>query len=265
MDSTDVTSAARKTGDHPLVEKGARIGYAMSGVIHFIIGWIALKLAWGIGGGSSDADTSGALRTVAGSGGGPILLGFAVVGFLMLAVAMAAAAIVGSQGGEASDRIKSAAKAVLYAAFAWSSFAIARGASSNDEAKTDDVTAQVMGMPGGRLLIALVGLVVLGVAGYHVYKGWTKKFLGDLEEHPGDWAVTAGRVGYIAKGCALVVVGLLFLLAAWQADAEEAAGLDGALTTIKDLAFGPYLLTLVALGIASYGVYSFARARYARL
>ena len=265
MDSTDVTSAARKTGDHPLVEKGARVGYAMSGVIHFIIGWIALKLAWGIGGGSNDADTSGALKTVAASGAGPLLLGFAVAGFLMLAVAMAAAAVVGSQGGEASDRIKSAAKAVMYASFAWSSFAIARGASSNDEAKTDDVTAQVMGMPGGRFLIALVGLVVLGVAGYHVYKGWSKKFLGDLEEHPGDWAVTAGRVGYIAKGCALVVVGLLFLLAAWQADAEEAAGLDGALTTIKDLAFGPYLLTLVAAGIASYGVYSFARARYARL
>jgi uncharacterized protein DUF1206 len=61
------------------------------------------------------------------------------------------------------------------------------------------------------------------------------------------------------------VVGLLFLLAAWHGDSEEAAGLDGALTTIKDLAFGPYLLTLVAAGIASYGVYSFARARYARL
>jgi hypothetical protein len=265
MDTTDVTSAARKTGDHPIVEKGARVGYAMSGIIHFIIGWIALKLAWGIGGGSSDADTSGALRTVASSGAGPIMLGFAVVGFLMLAVALGAAAVVGTQGGEASDRIKSAAKAVMYASFAWSSFAIARGASSSDEAKTDDVTAQVMGMPGGRFLIALVGLVVLGVAGYHVYKGWSKKFLGDLEEHPGDWAVTAGRVGYIAKGCALVVVGLLFLLAAWHGDSEEAAGLDGALTTIKDLAFGPYLLTLVAAGIASYGVYSFARARYARL
>lgn len=262
MDSTEVSSAARKAGDHPVVEKGARIGYAMSGVIHFIIGWIALKLAWGIGGGSGDADTSGALKTVASSGGGPLMLGFAVLGFLMLAVALAAAAIV---GGDTSDRIKSAAKAVMYASFAWSSFTIARGASNSDEAKTDDVTAQVMGMPGGRFIVGLVGVVVLGVAGYHVYKGWSKKFLEDLQEHPGDWAVTAGRLGYVAKGCALVVVGMLFLLAAWHADSEEAAGLDGALTTIRDLAFGPYLLTLVAAGIASYGVYSFARARYARL
>ena len=262
MDSTEVSSAARKAGDHPVVEKGARIGYAMSGVIHFIIGWIALKLAWGIGSGSGDADTSGALKTVASSGGGPLMLGFAVLGFLMLAVAMAAAAVVGAETG---DRIKSAAKAVMYTSFAWSSFTIARGASNSDEAKADDVTAQVMGMPGGRLIVGLVGLVVLGVAGYHVYKGWSKKFLEDLQEHPGDWAVTAGHLGYVATGCALLVVGLLFLLAAWHADSEEAAGLDGALTTIRDLAFGPYLLTLVAAGIASYGAYSFARARYARL
>ena len=185
MDSTEVSSAARKAGDHPVVEKGARIGYAMSGVIHFIIGWIALKLAWGIGGGSGDADTSGALKTVASSGGGPLMLGFAVLGFLMLAVALAAAVIVGGE-----------TKAVMYTSFAWSSFAIARGASNSDEAKTDDVTAQVMGMPGGRYIVGLVGLVVLGVAGYHVYKGWSKKFLEDLQEHPGDWAVTAGRLGY---------------------------------------------------------------------
>lgn len=265
MESTEVTSAARRTGDHPLVEKGARIGYAASGVIHFIIGWIALKVAWGIGGGSEDADTSGALKTVAGSGFGPVLLGIAVLGFLLLAVAMAAAAVVGTQGGETKDRAKAAAKAVMYALFAWSAFAVARGAAASDEQKTEDVTAQVLGMPGGRFLVALVGLVVLGVAGYHVYKGWSKKFLEDLQEHPGDWAVTAGRVGYVAKGVALVVVGLLFLVAAWQSDAGDAAGLDGALKSIKDLSFGPYLLTLVAVGIASYGVYSFARARYARL
>ena len=122
-----------------------------------------------------------------------------------------------------------------------------------------------MGSPGGRLLVGVVGLVVLGIAGYHVYKGWTKKFLEDLREHPGDWAVTAGRIGYIAKGVALVIVGFFFLVAAWQADPDKAQGLDGALKTLKDAPFGPFLLTLVAVGIAAYGVYSFARSRYARV
>jgi len=77
--------------------------------------------------------------------------------------------------------------------------------------------------------------------------------------------VTAGRVGYIAKGVALVVVGFFFLVAAWQANPDKATGLDGALKSLKDAPFGPFLLTLVAAGIAAYAVYSFARSRYARV
>ena len=154
---------------------------------------------------------------------------------------------------------------MIYAFFAWTAFQIAQGAAASSEEQTEDFTASLMGSPAGRLLVGVVGLVVLGVAGYHVHKGWTKKFLEDLREHPGDWAVTAGRIGYIAKGVALVVVGFFFLVAAWQADPDKAQGLDGALKTVKDQAFGPFLLTLVAAGIAAYGVYSFARSRYARV
>ena len=53
--------------------------------------------------------------------------------------------------------------------------------------------------------------------------------------------------------------------AAWSHDAQDAKGLDGALKALKDMGGGPVVLTLVALGIAAYGVYSFARAKAARL
>ena len=186
-----------------------------------------------------------------------------VVGFLLLAVWQLLEAAIGY--GETKDRLKAGAKGVTYLFFAWTTFQVTRGAGSSAEEQTEDFTAGLMGSPGGRILVGLVGLVVLGIAGYHVYKGWTKKFLQDLREHPGDWAVTAGRIGYIAKGVALVIVGFFFLVAAWQADPEKAQGLDGALKTLKDQPFGPFLLTLVAVGIAAYGVYSFARSRYARV
>lgn len=142
---------------------------------------------------------------------------------------------------------------------------VAQGASASAEEQTEGLTATLMGSPGGRFLVALVGLVVLGIAGYHVHNGWSEKFLGDLREHPGRWAVVAGRVGYVAKGVALVIVGFFFLVAAWNADPDRAQGLDGALKTLRDQPFGPFLLTLVAAGIAAYGVYSFARSRYARV
>lgn len=263
MKDTDVSSAAREAGNSTVVEWGARLGYATLGLIHLLIAWIALKVAWGIGGGSTSADTSGALETLSGSGTGVLLLWVCVVGFVLLAVWQLLEAAIGF--GEVADRAKAVAKGITYLFFAWTTFKVAQGAGSSAEQQTEDFTAQLMGSPGGRVLVGLVGLVVLGIAGYHVYKGWTKKFLEDLREHPGDWAVHAGRIGYVAKGVALVIVGFFFLVAAWQADPDEAQGLDGALKTVKEMAFGPVLLTLVAVGIAAYGVYSFARARYARV
>jgi Domain of Unknown Function (DUF1206) len=261
--NAEATTAAREAGDSPLVEWGARLGYAVLGVIHLLIAWIALRVAWGVGGGSEAADTSGALQTLSASGTGTALLWVCVLGFLLLAVWQLLEAAVGLR--EVSDRAKAAAKGVTYLFFAWTTLKVAQGTSSSAEKQTEDFTAGLMQSPGGRVLVGLLGLVVLGIAGYHVYKGWTKKFLQDLRENPGDWAVTAGRLGYIAKGVALLIVGFFFLVAAWTADPDKAQGLDGALRTVKDQALGPILLTLVALGIAAYGVYSFARSRYARV
>ena len=263
MDTTEATAAAHEASNSRVVEWGARLGYVTVGLVHLLIAWIALKVAWGFGGGSKDADTSGALQTMASTGTGVVALWLCLVGFFLLAVWQLVEAAL--HHSETSDRLKAAAKGVTYLFFAWSTFKVGQGASSSAEQQTEDFTAGLMGSPGGRLLVAVVGLVVLGIAGYHVYKGWTKKFLEDLREHPGDWAVTAGRIGYIAKGIALVVVGFFFLVAAWQADPDKAQGLDGALKTVKDQPFGPFLLTLVAAGIAAYGVYSFARSRYARV
>jgi hypothetical protein len=263
MDVSEADRLARRTADHPVVEWGARAGYAVSGLLHLLIGWIALRVAWGRGGGS--ADQSGALATLAGNAGGQLLLWVAVVGFALLAVWQVAEAVRGGPGREATDRAKSAAKAVVYAVLAWTALGFARGGGSSSRSQTVDVTATVMGAPGGRLLVGAAGLAVVGVGAYHCWKGWTRGFLADLQEHPGAWAVHAGRFGYVAKGVALAVVGGLFVAAALHERPSEAAGLDGALKTLGGRPYGSVLLTVVALGLLAYGVYSFARARYARV
>jgi hypothetical protein len=117
----------------------------------------------------------------------------------------------------------------------------------------------------GRLLVGLVGVGVVVVGGYHVVKGWREKFLEDLEGSPSPWVRTAGRIGYVGKGVALAVVGVLLVVAAVQSDPEKAQGLDAALHALAGLPFGPVLLTLVALGFAAYGVYAFGRARHAKV
>ena len=58
----EVKDAAEAAGDHPVVRTGARVGYAVNGVVHLLIGWLGVQLALGQGG--EDADQSGALRSL---------------------------------------------------------------------------------------------------------------------------------------------------------------------------------------------------------
>ena len=261
MAGRDVQQAASRAADNPALELAARVGFVVSGLLHLLIGWIALQLAIG-GGGGKQADQSGALSTLASNGLGRVLLWLAVAGFLGLALWQLAEAVAGPG---AADRLKAGGKFVVYLALAWSAFTFARGSSKNSRSQSVDFTATVLGKPGGRLLVVLVGLGVLVVGGYHVYKGWAKKFLEDLKDHPGSWATWAGRVGYVAKGVALAIVGVLFVGAGIHKQAKEAAGLDGALKSLLDKPFGPALLVAMAVGLAAYGLYSFSRARHAKV
>jgi hypothetical protein len=263
----DARSAARRAGNHPLVERGARLGYAANGLVNVVLGWIALQLAIAGGGGGQEASPSGALRTLAEQPFGAALLWVILVGFALLALWQLATAIA---GGEPSDRVKAAGKAVTYGVLAGITATIVSGSggtggSGGSSGGSAGLTATLMSQPFGRVLVALVGLGVVAVGAYHVVKGWTKKFLQDLQERPAPWVVTAGRAGYVARGIALVVVGGLFVAAAWTSNPQEAQGLDGALQTMLAAPFGRVVLALVALGFIAYGVYSFARARYARV
>ena len=259
MDAT-VRGTAAQAGNHRLLETGARLGYAASGVLHLLIAWLALQVAWGQSGES--ADQTGAMQQLAGNPLGAVLLWVLTVGFALLAVWQIAEAIARSDTG---TRLKSAGKAVVYLALAWTALSVVRGSSQSGSGKTESTTATLMAQPFGRALVALVGLGVIAVAVYHVVKGWKKKFRQDLREDPGPWVVRAGQIGYIAKGVALGVVGALFVMAAATADSERASGLDGALRSLQQLPFGKVLLTAVALGLAAYGVYSFGRARHAKV
>jgi type IV secretory pathway VirB2 component (pilin) len=263
---SNVASAADKVEGHPVLQNGARAGYALNGVLHLMIAWIALQIAWTASGKS--ADQSGALQTLAGSSLGRLALWLAVLGFLALGLWQLASAVAVRTRGKSSqwaDKIKGISKAVVYLALAWTSFSFAKGQPSSSKAQSADFTATLLQHPGGRLLVAVIGLVIIGIGIYHVVKGWTKKFLTDLRKNPGILATRLGVVGYVAKGIALALVGVLFVTAASQNSASKATGLDGALRSLRQQAFGPWLLTAVGLGIAAYGLYSFARSRDARV
>ncbi|MET4223753.1 DUF1206 domain-containing protein [Oerskovia enterophila] len=246
----------------------ARAGYAVSGLLHIMIGVIAVRIATGSGGG--EADQTGALQEVASTTGGAFVLWFAVVAFAALGVWQVLEAVAGTSGDakdQAAFRAKSVGKAVIYLALGVLTFQVVSGSGSGGG--QDSLTASLLANGAGRVLVGVVGLGIAAAGVYHVVKGWKKGFLRDLEGNAkgqvGHAVVVLGRVGYIAKGIALAVLGGLVVTAAATADPEKASGLDAALRTIGAQPFGAFLLTATGIGFAAYGVYSFARARYARM
>ena len=112
----------------------------------------------------------------------------------------------------------------------------------------------------------LIGLAILGYGANQIRVAYTEKFREKIAGGTGGDVGTAyvyfGKAGYTAKGIAIGIVGGLFVYAAATHTAQKSGGLDEALHTVLEQPFGPILLGIIAVGIACYGLFCFARARH---
>lgn len=256
----EVPRSAEEVANHPAVEAGARAGYAVNGLLHLLIAVLGLEVAFGHKG--AQADPSGALQLVAGTPVGGVVLVAVVVSFALLAVWQFAEAF---RSRQTSDRVKAVAKAVTYLVLGWGAVSVLIGSSTSSSTSATHATATLLGLPFGVALVVVAGLAVVGIGAYHVHKGWTEGFRKDLRSSPSRPVVIAGRVGYVAKGIALIAVGAGLVTAALRHDPAESRGLDGALSDLVSLPFGQVIVVVISLGFAAYGVYSFSRARRAKV
>jgi hypothetical protein len=267
--------AADQAGHSDALENLARVGLIAYGVVHLLVAWLALQLAW-FGGDGKSADQSGAMQTLADSPVGKPLLWVIAVGLIALAVWQAAEVLRWRSGWSASGKTRTKAlrksgnalvKAAIYIALAVLAIRFATGGGKSSSQSQQETTAGVLGWPGGQWLVAAAGLILIGSGVWHVRKGLTKKFLKQIDTSDASpqavrLVTRLGQVGFPGKGVALALVGGLIGYAAITFDPSKAKGLDGALHTVLELPFGRILLTLVAIGIAAFGAFLFVRARY---
>ena len=265
------STASRAARSKPL-EYLARGGFVCYGVIHLLVAWVALAVAFHRS--QQESDQSGGLQMQASQPFGKALVVIVVIGMVALALWQVFEAIIGESGRRDRDalaqRVISGVRAVVYLWLAWIGVKVVRGANASQAQSSQNKSSDLMSSTGGRWLVGLAGLVVLGVGiGLAVY-GLTKKFEKHLNTAQMSAAVRRtvrrlGMGGYAAKGVAYGITGALLAFAAITYQPDKARGLDGALKTLAGHAWGTWLLVLIAAGFVAFGVYCFFQARYRKV
>ena len=262
--------SAKNVAQSEPVKIGARVGIFAYGITHLLIAWLALQVAFGQG--NEKADQRGAFQALAEQPFGRVLLWVLVVGFVAVALWRLELAIWGysyetDRTRNIRKRAISGGKVVIFLVLAVIAGRTAAGGGGGGGGQ--QATAGVLGLPGGQFLVGAAGLGILVAGGVKVYQGWKKKFLRDMDtpsdRHARMVVERTGQVGFIAKGVSIALIGILVVIAAVRFDPNEASGLDAALKALASQPFGPYLLIVVALGLACYGVFCFFDARYHRV
>ncbi len=250
----------------------ARLGYLAKGVVYLAIGFLALREALGLGG--KTTDPTGAMASIAAQPFGGGMLALLAAGLACYALWKLVQGIMDADGkGTGAHgllrRVGYVGSAVIHGVL---SFTAAQSIFGAEDSSEDAATASVLAYqpPLGQILVALVGLGVIGVGLYQFYAAYGAKFRDDLRldlmsEAERRWVTHAGRVGTAARALAIGLAGAFVLLAAYQSDPSETRSLGAALESLQRQPLGSYMLGTIAMGFLVYGAFMFAIARYRRI
>ncbi|MFF8258991.1 DUF1206 domain-containing protein [Streptomyces virginiae] len=246
-----------------------RSGLVAHGVLYVLIGVLAVRIAFG--GGEQEADRQGALQELADKPFGSVLIWAVGIGLVCMALWRLSEAVFGAagpKGDEPTKRLAAAARFLFYVVVAFSVFAFAAGGggSSGDE-QSRDTTSKALDLPAGQWLVGAVGLGI-AVAGVVVaVKAARRDFrkhlaMGGAPQGSRKAVDFLGVAGGLARGAVFAAVGGFILYAALRYDPGQAKGLDDTLRSFSLTPAGPWLLVAVAVGLALYGAFDWAMARW---
>jgi hypothetical protein len=267
---SEAADAVEEASDTTALDVVARSGFAVMALLHIIIGAIAIALAFGQPG---QAEATGAIEQLAANPWGPVILWVCVIACTGLALWQLSEATVRARHLPRKERLgkllSSGFLAVAYGSVGLSFAGFAVGIRGDSGDTTRDFSTALLTTPLGLPVLVALGLTIMGVGVYFVLKGLRRGFKDELFHFDGTrrgrLIDSLGVTGHVAKGIALNLAGLLFVIAAAKHSPEESTGLDGSLKALRDQAFGPYLLVAIGGGFVCYGVFALVRARFGRM
>ncbi len=282
QETTDIVvqteAAVRQVVDNPWVERLARLGFAVQGLLYGAIGLLAVEAALGVRAAPEDAE--GVIALIGRQPFGKALLIVVAVGLAALALWGFARIVYDPLDDERRVprimlRTGYLISGLAYTALVFTTLRVLLGLRLVQQLGAQPIeprqaAAGLLATPWGPWLIGLLGLVALIYGGVELYRAWRFDFGRQLKRYAltptqTQWACRLGRCGTAARGIVITLIGVFLLQAALTASPEEVRGLDGALLALARQPYGPWLLALVALGLMAFGAYSLLGALWFRL
>jgi hypothetical protein len=272
--ANSVKHEAKRVAANPGLELLERLGYVVRGVLYFVMGVLALRMALAKPDGQA-VSLTGSLVFLIGNPFGKLVLLVAVVGLAAYSAWGLVRAIFdplhrGSDPSGYMARLGFLSSSVTYAAIALFGVKILLGTGGGSTDSTRKWISSVLAHPEGGLLTVLIGFVLLGIGIGQFVEAYRAAFTRDLKgaevSATTRSVVTAlGRFGMFARGVIFLIVGWFIVQAGLHHDPGKVQGFDGALLYLLTKPFGHIVLGVVALGLIALGVYSLACARWVRL
>ncbi|MGB3468199.1 MAG: DUF1206 domain-containing protein [Cyclobacteriaceae bacterium] len=254
-------------------EKFARAGIATKGIVYCLMGGLAAMTAIG-GTGGKTTGSSGIIEYISNQKFGQILVAMVavgLVGYVFYRLYQTFFASLKDEDGakETVKRIGYFISAVSYGFLTYHAFKIVTGSGGGGGQGKQGYIADLLNKPFGQIMVGIIGAVFIGYGIYQIYRVVSGDYKENLEKSAlkdkiYKLLLNSGKVGYIARGTVLGLIGFFIVKAAWTANSSQVGGVSKAFDFLRSEG-GTIVFLVVALGLLGYGIFQIVTARYKKL
>lgn len=256
------------------VERFARLGYFVKGIVYVTIGLLAGQVALGTGG--STTGSTGALKSLSRQPSGTAMIGVVAVGLVGYVLWRLTQAVLdverkGRDPKGVLKRVGYLVSGLAYASISLEAWRLLLQMSVSSDSQSQELwTARILTLPWGRWLVGVGALALFALAVNAGVVAFGRMYrekldlanMSGTEERIADVLAIAGLIG---RGAVFVVIGVFLVRAALQFDAQEAGSSAEALGAAARAPYGAWLLGGLAVGLIAYGGYAIVQARYRQI
>ncbi len=255
-----------------MINKIQTLGLASKGFVYCLIGALTALAAFDMGGQKSGK--SGVIDFLQQQPFGKFILWVLAAGIICYALWRFYKAIADpkSKGDDPSGfakRFGYFVSGLLYLAFGITVFmsSLGSGSGGGGGGSKQHLADQLMDKSYGPFLLGAIGVIIIGVGLYQFYKGYSGKYLKELnvaQSNQRDLIEKTGKFGFMSRGVVFCILGYFVLRAGVTENPGIIRGTQGAFSFLQQQSYGWLLMGLIAIGLLGYGIFMLFVAKHSK-